>query len=233
MTDAALREAALASRAWPFEEARKLVRRFEKTPPAKGHVLFETGYGPSGLPHIGTFGEVARTTMVRHAFEPLTGPADAPHLLLGRHGRPAQGARQRAEPRDAGRGSAQAADARARPFGSHESFGAPQQRPAARLPRRLRLRLRVRLVDRVLPLRPLRRDAAARCSSATTRSWRSCCRRSGPSGARPIRPSCRSARRTGHVLQVPTLERNVARGTIVYAEPGRRARRAARSPAAT
>ena len=40
--------------------------------PAKGHVLFETGYGPSGLPHIGTFGEVARTTMVRHAFRVLT-----------------------------------------------------------------------------------------------------------------------------------------------------------------
>ncbi|WP_036261158.1 lysine--tRNA ligase [Methylocapsa aurea] len=56
--------------AWPFEEARKILRRVE----AKGQteVLFETGYGPSGLPHIGTFGEVARTTMVRHAFRVLT-----------------------------------------------------------------------------------------------------------------------------------------------------------------
>jgi lysyl-tRNA synthetase, class I len=62
------------ARAWPFEEARKVLRRLEA---AKGGregktVVFETGYGPSGLPHIGTFGEVARTAMVRHAFEVLT-----------------------------------------------------------------------------------------------------------------------------------------------------------------
>ncbi|MEJ8572538.1 lysine--tRNA ligase [Microbaculum marinum] len=65
--------AALArdSRAWPFEEARKLVDRLEKIGKDKT-VIFETGYGPSGLPHIGTFGEVARTTMVRHAFRVLT-----------------------------------------------------------------------------------------------------------------------------------------------------------------
>ena len=57
--------------AWPFEEARKLLRRVETT--CQSEVIFETGYGPSGLPHIGTFGEVARTSMVRHAFEVLTG----------------------------------------------------------------------------------------------------------------------------------------------------------------
>jgi lysyl-tRNA synthetase class 1 len=65
-----LRTAAEASGAWPFEEARKLVARLKKKP--KDEVIFETGYGPSGLPHIGTFGEVARTTMVRHAFRVLT-----------------------------------------------------------------------------------------------------------------------------------------------------------------
>lgn len=66
-----LLKAAAESKAWPFEEARKIVKRYEKTGyPAQ--VLFETGYGPSGLPHIGTFGEVARTTMVRHAFHVLT-----------------------------------------------------------------------------------------------------------------------------------------------------------------
>ena len=63
-------EAARVSQAWPFEEARKLVVRLEKHP--KDEVLFETGYGPSGLPHIGTFGEVARTTMIRRAFEVLS-----------------------------------------------------------------------------------------------------------------------------------------------------------------
>ncbi len=65
-----LREIAELSHAWPFEEARKLVARLKKKP--KDEVIFETGYGPSGLPHIGTFGEVARTSMVRHAFRVLT-----------------------------------------------------------------------------------------------------------------------------------------------------------------
>ena len=57
------------SKAWPFEEARKILKRLEAS--GRGDVLFETGYGPSGLPHIGTFGEVARTTMVRQALETL------------------------------------------------------------------------------------------------------------------------------------------------------------------
>ena len=65
-----LRSVAENSNAWPFEEARKIVARLKKRP--KDEVIFETGYGPSGLPHIGTFGEVARTTMVRHAFRVLT-----------------------------------------------------------------------------------------------------------------------------------------------------------------
>jgi lysyl-tRNA synthetase class 1 len=68
--DPAFYDAAQTARAWPFEEARKIVRRLEKS--GKKEALFETGYGPSGLPHIGTFGEVARTTMVRTAFRLLT-----------------------------------------------------------------------------------------------------------------------------------------------------------------
>ena len=67
------------AKAWPFEEARKIVARIEKT--GQSEVLFETGYGPSGLPHIGTFGEVARTTMVRHAFRTLTNDAIPTRLL--------------------------------------------------------------------------------------------------------------------------------------------------------
>ena len=70
VSDSALRAAAAESAAWPFEEARKLVERLKRT--GRKEVLFETGYGPSGLPHIGTFGEVARTTMVRTAFRILT-----------------------------------------------------------------------------------------------------------------------------------------------------------------
>jgi lysyl-tRNA synthetase class 1 len=65
--------AARDAKAWPFEEARRLIKRLDKIKGgAERTVLFETGYGPSGLPHIGTFGEVARTTMVRRAFEVLT-----------------------------------------------------------------------------------------------------------------------------------------------------------------
>lgn len=66
------REIALNAKAWPFEEARKLLARYGASKPKKGYVLFETGYGPSGLPHIGTFGEVVRTSMVRRAFEQLS-----------------------------------------------------------------------------------------------------------------------------------------------------------------
>ena len=72
--------AAAESKAWPFEEAKKIVKRYEKTGFPET-VLFETGYGPSGLPHIGTFGEVARTTMVRHAFHVLTGDKVKTRLL--------------------------------------------------------------------------------------------------------------------------------------------------------
>ena len=74
-----MRDAAMQAKAWPFEEARRLLERYESAPPEKGHVLFETGYGPSGLPHIGTFGEVARTTMIRRAFEVIS---DIPTRLI-------------------------------------------------------------------------------------------------------------------------------------------------------
>ncbi|MDG1239510.1 MAG: lysine--tRNA ligase [Planktomarina sp.] len=74
-----MRDAATQSKAWPFEEARRILKRFEKKPPEKGYVLFETGYGPSGLPHIGTFGEVVRTTMIMRAFQELS---DIPTRLV-------------------------------------------------------------------------------------------------------------------------------------------------------
>jgi lysyl-tRNA synthetase, class I len=74
-----LRDAAEISKAWPFEEARKIIERLKRS--NKSEVVFETGYGPSGLPHIGTFGEVARTTMVRHAFRVLTGDAIPTRLI--------------------------------------------------------------------------------------------------------------------------------------------------------
>jgi lysyl-tRNA synthetase class 1 len=76
---------AQAAKAWPFEQARELKARIEKLEkagrPKDAPVVFETGYGPSGLPHIGTFGEVVRTTMVRRAFEALTGGQYATRMI--------------------------------------------------------------------------------------------------------------------------------------------------------
>lgn len=73
MTENTLIEAARVSKAWPFQEAHKLVKRYPDGKPDGGPMLFETGYGPSGLPHIGTFQEVLRTTLVRRAYEAIIG----------------------------------------------------------------------------------------------------------------------------------------------------------------
>ncbi|MEM9085177.1 MAG: lysine--tRNA ligase [Pseudomonadota bacterium] len=73
MTDTTLLEAAKNSKAWPFQEAQRLAKRLRDGKPGGEPVLFETGYGPSGLPHIGTFQEVLRTSLVRRAYEALTG----------------------------------------------------------------------------------------------------------------------------------------------------------------
>ena len=119
-----LRETALASKAWPFEEARKLVKRYAKAPPEKGYVLFETGYGPSGLPHIGTFGEVARTTMVRRAFEVIS---DIPTRMIcfsddldGMRKVPGNVPNSESLQEHLQRPLTSVPD----PFGTHESFGA-------------------------------------------------------------------------------------------------------------
>ena len=113
---------AAVPKAWPFEEAGKLAERQARL--GKTAALFETGYGPSGLPHIGTFGEVARTSWVRHAFTRLTGlpsrllaysddmdglrkvPDNVPNpeMLRGYLGRPLTAVPD--------------------PFGTHDSFGA-------------------------------------------------------------------------------------------------------------
>lgn len=74
-----MQDAAMTSKAWPFEEARAVLKRYASKAPEKGFVLFETGYGPSGLPHIGTFGEVLRTTMIKRAFEEIS---DIPTKLV-------------------------------------------------------------------------------------------------------------------------------------------------------
>ena len=126
MTDTpnALRARAREARAWPFKEAAALLKRLGGAPPAKGHVLFETGYGPSGLPHIGTFGEVARTTMVRHAFATLS---DIPTRLVAFSDDMDALRRVPDNLPDAALVEAHLGKPLSRipdPFGTHESFGA-------------------------------------------------------------------------------------------------------------
>src|SRR5579883_1379291 len=116
---AALRQA----NAWPFEEARKLIARVEET--GQTEVLFETGYGPSGLPHLGTFGEVARTTMVRHAFRVLTGDKIRTRLIAfsddmdGLRKVPDNVPNKEMLTEDLGKLLTEVRD----PFGTHKSFG--------------------------------------------------------------------------------------------------------------
>lgn len=118
-----LKEIAAQSNAWPFQEAQKLVQRLRGKTPDKGYVLFETGYGPSGLPHIGTFGEVARTSMVRKAFEVLS---DIPTKLFafsddmdGLRKVPTNVPNQEKLAEALGLPLTKVPD----PFGTHESFG--------------------------------------------------------------------------------------------------------------
>ena len=77
--DTNLKAIAEKSNAWPFQEALRLLKSLNGKTPEKGYVLFETGYGPSGLPHIGTFGEVARTILVKNAFSVIS---DIPTKLI-------------------------------------------------------------------------------------------------------------------------------------------------------
>ncbi len=119
-----LRDVAMNSKAWAFEEARRVLDRYKDGPPEKGYVLFETGYGPSGLPHIGTFGEVLRTTMVRRAFEVIS---DIPTKLIsfsddmdGMRKVPGNVPNQEALAEHLQKPLTSVPD----PFGTHDSFGA-------------------------------------------------------------------------------------------------------------
>ena len=119
-----LRELAQDAKAWPFKEAAALLKRIGGETPAKGYALFETGYGPSGLPHIGTFAEVARTTMVRHAFATLS---DIPTRLVtfsddmdALRKVPDNIPERAMVEQHLGKSLTQIPD----PFGTHESFGA-------------------------------------------------------------------------------------------------------------
>jgi len=212
-----MRELAEQSNAWPFAEARQLMKRLGNRTPEKGYILFETGYGPSGLPHIGTFGEVARTTMVRHAFGLLS---DLPTRLFafsddmdGLRKVPDNIPNQEMVTEHLGKPLTDIPD----PFGTHDSFGAHNN---ARLQAFLdefgfdyefksstecykagefdATLLKIlaeyeKVINVILPtLGEERRKTYS-----------------------PFLPVCP---KTGVVLQVPVLERDVNAGTIVYEE---------------
>ena len=218
------REVALAARAWPFEEARKVLARVEvrakRGQPVK-EVLFETGYGPSGLPHIGTFGEVARTSWVRYAFEQIS---DVPTRLVafsddmdGLRKVPDNVPNQDLLRPHLGKPLTKIPD----PFGTHDSFGAHNN---ARLRAFLdRFGFRYEFMSATDCYTAGRFDAALLNVLKHYEKVRDVVlptlgpeRRASYSPFLPISPT------TGEVLQVPLLGWDVAAGTITYEDNGKR-----------
>jgi len=218
-----LRSLAEQSNAWPFEQAKAIVARLKKKP--KDEVLFETGYGPSGLPHIGTFGEVARTTMVRHAFRVLTEDKIKTRLLAfsddmdGLRKVPDNVPNKELLEKNLGKPLTKVPD----PFGTHPSFGEHNN-----------ARLRAFLdafgfdyefasstdyytsgrFDAAL-LRMLERlDAVMKIMLPSLREERA-------ASYSPFLPICP---RTGEVLYVPIVDHDAKAGTISYDDPQTRER---------
>ncbi|MGD9738852.1 MAG: lysine--tRNA ligase [Bauldia sp.] len=219
ITDA-LVAAAESSSAWPFEEARKIVARVASDPGRQSEVLFETGYGPSGLPHIGTFGEVARTTMVRTAFRLLTRDriptrllcfsddmdgfrkvpdnVPSPDLLRQYLGRPLTAVPD--------------------PFGTHPSFG---EHNNARLRSFLdRFGFAYEFASATEYYRSGRLDAALLAMLAKYDEVMAIMLPSlGEERQRSYSPFLPISPTTGEVLQVPLESRDVEAGTIVFRDP--------------
>jgi lysyl-tRNA synthetase class 1 len=205
------------ARAWPFEEARRVLERYP-APPAKGHVLFETGYGPSGLPHIGTFGEVARTTMVRQAFRRLS---DIPTRLIA-FSDDMDGLRKVPDnvpdPAKLRQYLGLPLTSVPDPFGSNDSFGAANNR-------RLRAFLdsfgfeyeflsstecyRAGRFDDTLRKILLHYDEVINVILPTL----------GPERRATYSPFLPVSPRSGKVLQVPIVARDVDAGTVSYRDP--------------
>ena len=218
------REVAAEARAWPFEEARKVAGRVDRWR-AQGRMLnealFETGYGPSGLPHIGTFGEVARTSWVRQAFETLTGmptrlvafsddmdglrkvPDNVPNqeMLASHLGKPLTAIPD--------------------PFGTHPSFGAHNN---ARLKAFLdRFGFRYEFLSATDCYKSGRFDSALLTVLKHYEAVRDIVLPTlGPERRATYSPFLPICEKTGRVLQVPVVAWDAAAGTIVYDEDGSR-----------
>ena len=213
---------AMSARAWPFEEARKLVARIERKKAAGQEVkevVFETGYGPSGLPHIGTFGEVARTTWVRHAFEMMSplktrliafsddmdglrkvpGNIPNPELLKANLGKPLTSVPD--------------------PFGTHASYGAHNN---ARLRAFLdRFGFNYEFLSSTDCYRSGRFDNALLTVLDRYEAVRDIVLPTlGPERRATYSPFLPISPRSGQVLQVPLTEWNKKAGTIIFEDEG-------------
>ncbi len=209
------RELFARSKAWPVLEALKVLERVRRRPPAKGYVLFETGYGPSGLPHIGTFGEVFRTTLVRRAFSRLS---DLPTELVafsddmdGLRKVPDNIPNREMVAQYLGRPLTSIPD----PFGTHESFG-----------HHMNARLKAFLDDFGFPYTFMsatecyksgRFDATLLKVLAHHDEIRNVILPTlGPERRATYSPILPISPKTGRVLQVPILETRVESGTVVF-----------------
>jgi lysyl-tRNA synthetase, class I len=213
-----LRQLAEQSHAWPFEEAKKIVARLKKMP--KDEVIFETGYGPSGLPHIGTFGEVARTTMVRHAFRVLTDDKIKTRLIAfsddmdGLRKVPDNVPNKEMVTQHLGKPLTKVPD----PFGTHDSFAAHNNARLRAFLDRFGFDYEFMsstacytsgMFDAAL-MRVLERfDAVMNIMLPSLREERA----ESYSPFLPISP------RTGIVLQVPVIAHDAKAGTITYEDP--------------
>jgi len=219
ISTASLRKLAEQSNAWPFEEARKIVARLKRKP--KDEVIFETGYGPSGLPHIGTFGEVARTTMVRHAFRVLTGDTVKARLISfsddmdGLRKVPDNVPNREMMARHLGKPLTRVPD----PFSNeHPSFGAANN---ARLRAFLdRFGFQYEFASSTDYYTSGRFDETLiRMLAAYDKVTEIILPTLGPERRATYSPFLPISPQTGIVLQVPMIERNVAKGTVVYVDP--------------
>ena len=213
-----LRSVAENSNAWPFEEARKIVARLKKRP--KDEVIFETGYGPSGLPHIGTFGEVARTTMVRHAFRVLTDDKIRTRLIAfsddmdGLRKVPDNVPNKDLLALDLGKPLTKVRD----PFGTHPSFG---EHNNARLRAFLdHFGFDYEFASATEYYKSGRFDATLlRMLAHYDKVMEIILPTLGPERRATYSPFLPVSPRTGIVLQVPMLARDEKRGTVTYEDP--------------
>lgn len=213
------RATALNAKSWPFEEAKRILARIQNKIPEKGYVLFETGYGPSGLPHIGTFGEVMRTTMVRHAFQTIS---DIPTRLFcfsddmdGLRKVPDNVPNQEMLRQHIGKPLTQVPD----PFGQYESFGHHNNAMLRRFLDSFGFEYEFQsstewykggLFDEYLKMVLKHYDEIMTVMLPSLREER----RQSYSPFLPICP------KTGLVLQVPIVARDIEAATITYRDAG-------------